>query len=169
MIGKERANLLETNVYVLDGSVRDLVAPRAFPNQKVTACMSLAHELGSLERDIKALQAGLNILTIGKDWQPSKRLSGKKPILIVEGMSVAFLSPDLFDMRIYLYTDEETSLARRLERDVSRRNRSREFVKAMEKERRNQYRIYYEPYQTQADVLICQSDNQFVIKRNRAF
>lgn len=166
LIGKERANLLETDVYVLDGSVRDLVAPRMFPNQKVTACMPIAHELGSLERDINALQAGLDILTIEKDWQPSKRLSGKKSILIVEGMSVAFLPSSLFDVTICLYTDEETSLARRLMRDVIHRNRSQDFVQAMEKERRDQYRAYYEAYQAQADILINQSQNQFVIERN---
>ncbi|MEW4354937.1 phosphoribulokinase [Streptococcus pneumoniae] len=169
LIGTERANLLETDVYVLDSSLRDLVAPRTFPNQKVTACMPLAHELGSLERDIKALQAGLDILTIEKDWQASKRLSGGKPILIVEGMSVSFLSSTLFDVRICLYTDEETSLARRLTRDVAHCNRKEDFVRAMEKERRDQYHAYYEAYQAQADILINQSQNQFVIERNTYF
>lgn len=68
-------NLLETDPYII-GSSRDLVVPKDHPNQKVTACLSSAHELASLERDIQALQAGMDIRTIDKPWCPSVRLSG---------------------------------------------------------------------------------------------
>ena len=82
-------NLLETDPYIT--SERHLVVPKETPNQKVTACLAVAHELASLQRDILALQAGMDILTIEEPWKASEVLSGAKPILIVEGMSVGFL------------------------------------------------------------------------------
>ena len=59
---------------------------------------------------ILALQAGMDILTIEEPWKASEILSGAKPILIVEGMSVGFLPKELFDKTICFYTDEETEL-----------------------------------------------------------
>ena len=49
------------------------------------------------QRDIHALQAGMDVLTIEEPWKASEILSGSKPILIVEGMSVGFLPKELFD------------------------------------------------------------------------
>jgi len=114
-------NLLETDPYITSG--RYLVVPKDAPNQKVTACLPVAHELASLERDILALQAGMDILTIEEPWKASEILSGAKPILIVEGMSVGFLPKELFDKTICFYTDEDTELKRRLARDTTVRNR----------------------------------------------
>ena len=122
-LGEERANLLETDPYVITGEYRDLLRSKDFPHQKVTACLPAVHELGSLERDICALQSGLDILTIGAAWSPSLRLSAQKPILIVEGMSAAFLPESLFDLSICFYTDDQTELERRLARDVAVRER----------------------------------------------
>ena len=48
-------------------------------SQKVTACLPVAHELASLQRDILALQAGMDILTIEEPWKASEVLSGAKP------------------------------------------------------------------------------------------
>ena len=55
-------NLLETDPYIT--SERHLVVPKQAPDQKVTACLPVVHELASLERDIVALKAGMDILTI---------------------------------------------------------------------------------------------------------
>ena len=67
----------------------------------------------SLERDIRALQSGLDILTIGTAWASSLRLSAQKQILIVEGMSAAFLPKNLFDFSICFHTDLGTEMERR--------------------------------------------------------
>ncbi len=83
----------------------------------------MAHELASLQRDILALQVGMDVLTIEEPWKASEVLLGAKPILIVEGMSVGFLPEKLFDKTICFYTDEETELKRRLARDTAIRNR----------------------------------------------
>ena len=165
-LGEEGANLLETDPYVITGEYRDLLSSKDFPHQKVTACIPAVHELSSLERDICALQSGLDILSIGKAWSPSLRLSAQKPILIVEGMSAAFLSKSLFDLSICFYTDDQTELERRLARDVAVRERRPDWIEQTHLARREQYRHFYQPYLAAADLVICQSGNDFRIERD---
>ena len=155
-------NLLETDPYII-GSSKDLVVPKDHPNQKVTACLSSAHELASLERDIQALQAGMDIRTIDQPWSPSHILSGNKSILIVEGMSVAFLPKSLFDQTICFYTDDHTELERRLSRDVAQRNREIDFIYRTHQIRREQYHQYYQPMEGEAGILVNTSQDQFRI------
>lgn len=157
-----KVNLLETDPYIVSSS-RDLVVPKDHPNQKVTACLSSAHELASLERDIQALQAGMDIQTIDQPWSPSHILSGNKSILIVEGMSVAFLPKSLFDQTICFYTDDHTELERRLSRDVAQRNREIDFIYRTHQIRREQYHQYHQPMEGDADILINTSQDQFRI------
>ena len=158
-------NLLETDPYIT--SNRHLVVPKELPDQKVTACLPVAHELESLERDILALQAGMDILTIDEPWKPSEVLSGSKPILVVEGMSVGFLPKELFDKTICFYTDEETELKRRLARDTIMRNRDTSFILASHQMRREQYLQYYRETESKADILVDQSEDTFKVKMTR--
>ena len=155
-------NLLETDPYIT--SERHLVVPKETPDQKVTACLPVAHELASLQRDILALQAGMDVLTIEEPWKASEVLSGAKPILIVEGMSVGFLPKELFDKTVCFYTDEETELKRRLARDTTVRNRDTKFILASQQMRRMQYLQYYKETESRADILVDQSDDKFQIK-----
>ncbi|MEL0345009.1 phosphoribulokinase [Streptococcus pneumoniae] len=160
-----KVNLLETDPYI--ASNRHLVVPKETPDQKVTACLPVAHELVSLERDILALKAGMDILTIEEPWKASEVLSGAKPILIVEGMSVGFLPKELFDKTICFYTDEETELKRRLARDTTVRNRDASFILASHQMRREQYLRYYKETESKADVLVDQSEGKFEVKRTQ--
>ena len=160
----KKVNLLETDPYITSG--RHLVVPKETPDQKVTACLPVAHELASLQRDILALQAGMDVLTIEEPWKASEVLSGAKPILIVEGMSVGFLPKKLFDKTICFYTDEETELKRRLARDTTVRNRDTKFILASQQMRRMQYLQYYKETESRADILVDQSDDKFQIKTN---
>lgn len=160
----KKVNLLETDPYIT--SERHLVVPKETPDQKVTACLPVAHELASLQRDILALQAGMDVLTIEEPWKASEVLSGAKPILIVEGMSVGFLPKELFDKTICFYTDEETELKRRLARDTTVRNRDASFILASQQMRRMQYLQYYKETESRADILVDQSDDKFLIKTN---
>ena len=162
VLDSENVNLLETDPYIT--SSRHLVVPKETPDQKVTACLPVAHELASLQRDILALQAGMDVLTIEEPWKASEVLSGAKPILIVEGMSVGFLPKELFDKTICFYTDEETELKRRLARDTTVRNRDTKFILASQQMRREQYLRYYKTTESMADILVDQSGNQFIIK-----
>ena len=165
-LGEEGTNLLETDPYVITGEYRDLLSSKDFPHQKVTASIPAVHELSSLERDICALQSGLDILTIGKAWSQSLRLSAQKPILIVEGMSAAFLPKSLFDLSICFYTDDQTELERRLARDVAVRERSPEWIEQTHLARREQYQRFYQPYLAAADLVICQTGNSFRIEKD---
>ena len=159
----KKVNLLETDPYIT--SERHLVVPKETPDQKVTACLPVAHELASLQRDILALQAGMDVLTIEEPWKASEVLSGAKPILIVEGMSVGFLPKELFDKTICFYTDEETELKRRLARDTTVRNRDTKFILASQQMRREQYLRYYKTTESMADILVDQSEDKFEVKR----
>ena len=160
----KKVNLLETDPYIT--SERHLVVPKETPDQKVTACLPVAHELASLQRDILALQAGMDVLTIEEPWKASEVLSGAKPILIVEGMSVGFLPKELFDKTICFYTNEETELKRRLARDTTVRNGDASFILASQQMRRDQYLQYYKETESRADILVDQSDDNFQIKTN---
>ena len=164
ILDAEKVNVLETDPYITSG--RHLVVPKEIPDQKVTACLPVAHELASLQRDILALQAGMDVLTIAEPWKASEVLSGAKPILIVEGMSVGFLPKELFDKTICFYTDEETELKRRLARDTTVRNRDASFILASQQMRREQYLQYYKETESRADILVDQSDDKFQIKTN---
>ena len=164
VLDAEKVNLLETDPYITSG--RHLVVPKETPDQKVTACLPVAHELASLQRDILALQAGMDVLTIEEPWKASEVLSGAKPILIVEGMSVGFLPKELFDKTICFYADEETELKRRLARDTTVRNRDASFILASQQMRREQYLQYYKETESKADILINQSNDKFQIKTN---
>lgn len=161
-LDSQKVNLLETDPYITSG--RHLVVPKETPDQKVTACLPVAHELASLQRDILALQVGMDVLTIEEPWKASEVLSGAKPILIVEGMSVGFLPKELFDKTICFYTDEETELKRRLVRDTTVRNRDTKFILASQQMRRMQYLQYYKETESRADILVDQSDDKFQIK-----
>ena len=127
----------------------------------------MAHELASLQRDILALQAGLDVLTIEEPWKASEVLSGAKPILIVEGMSVGFLPKELFDKTICFYTDEETELKRRLARDTTVRNGDASIILASQQMRREQYLRYYKETESIADILVDQSEDKFDVKRTQ--
>lgn len=163
-LDSQKVNLLETDPYITSG--RHLVVPKETPDQKVTACLPVAHELASLQRDILALQAGMDILKIEEPWKASEILSEEKTILIVEGMSVGFLPKELFDKTICFYTDEETELKRRLARDTTVRKSEASFVRETHQIRRGQYRRYYQETEKEADVLINQSQNQFKIEND---
>ena len=162
-LDSEKVNLLETDPYIT--SNRHLVVPKELPDQKVTACLPVAHELASLQRDILALQAGMDVLTIDEPWKASEILSGAKPILIVEGMSVGFLPKELFDKTICFYTDEEIELKRRLARDTTVRNRDASFILASHQMRREQYLRCYKETESIADILVDQSEDKFDVKR----
>ena len=164
VLDAEKVNLLETDPYITSG--RHLVVPKETPDQKVTACLPVAHELASLQRDILALQAGMDVLTIEEPWKASEVLSGAKPILIIEGMSVGFLPKELFDKTICFYTDEETELKSRLVRDTTVRNGDASIILASQQMRREQYLQYYKETESRADILVDQSDDKFQIKTN---
>ena len=152
-------NYINTDPYLVDSYIRKFaIIEYTYQNEKhrhkLTASHPVAHHLSSLERDLQMVRKGLDFYTINTHYQKSTLISSKNKVTIVEGMSVAFIDPELFDLKIYFYTDEETELARRMERDVMERGSNPTFLTQSHKERRIQYELFMHPYSQQFDLII---------------
>ncbi|HEL1351354.1 TPA: phosphoribulokinase [Streptococcus equi subsp. zooepidemicus] len=164
-----QSQLLETDAYIIANDFSQAVLI-SYPDQgeevlgSITACHPARHELASLRRDIMMFKQGLDFLSIDTPWSPSFLVKGNVPILIVEGMSTTFLESELFDLSLYFYTDDETELQRRLDRDTRSRGRRPESIQQSHAHRRAQYTHYLEPYQKQFDIVINQSQNRFIVE-----
>lgn len=164
------SQVLDTDPYIiLNRYSQDALLEYDFGGQRVqhaiTACHPLRHELSSLRRDVTMLAQGMDVLTIDTPWSPAKCLKGSCPVTIVEGMTPTFLEADLFDLSLFFYTDDETELSRRLERDTTERGRDSDFVKRTHARRRQQYRLYMEPYKDDFDIIVNQSGNGFAVEK----
>lgn len=118
LLGQENVNLLNTDPYIIGSSLRkyamiDYEYNNEHHRDKMTACHPLAHNVAALERDIRMLRDGLGLYTMDTHYTKSTLLSSHNKINIVEGMSVAFTDPGLYDLKVYLHTDGETELRRR--------------------------------------------------------
>ena len=85
---------------------------------------------------------------------------------IVEGMSVAFINPDVFDLKIYFYTDGETELTRRSSRDIAERGTDINYLKQSHEERRIQYEVFMHPYSQHFDIIIKNYDEAIYLEKN---
>ncbi len=164
-------NYLNTDAYIIKGDYRkSLEAIYEYENEvhrgKATACLPAAHELESLKRDLLMLQKGMDFLSIDAHWAPEKMIYAERPVTIVDGMSTTFVDASLFDLSIYIYTDEQTELDRRMERDVKSRGKSSEALIRSHHQRRIQYEIFMHGRREEFDIIINNSNNQFAIEKN---
>ncbi|HIW13780.1 MAG TPA: hypothetical protein H9891_11565 [Candidatus Salinicoccus stercoripullorum] len=81
-------------------------------------------------------------------------------------MSTTFLEDQLFDLSIYIYTDERTELARRMERDVKDRERSSEALLSSHHQRRIQYELFMHEKRHEFDIVIDDTDGRYIIEKN---
>lgn len=115
-----------------------------------------------LEEHIKKLKEGKDIQKPIYDFTTHRRtgktkLVPKAPIIIVEGILVFTLAGmrELFDMKVFVDTDDDIRLLRRIERDMTERGRNFENI-------RNQYietvkpmhLEFVEPTKRYADIII---------------
>lgn len=152
-------NYLNTDPYIISSSVRkyaliDYTYKAISHHYKMTACHPAAHQVNSLERDIQMLREGMDLRTIDTHFLKSKILSSQNKITIVEGMSVAFTEPELFDLLIYFYTDDDTEFERRSTRDIQERGADLTYLKESHGERRIQYEKFMHPYSKNFDIVI---------------
>ena len=166
---KEDVNFLNTDPYIITELRKSAQINYEYENTKhtyqMTACHPEAHNLLSLERDVKMLRNELDLYTIDTDYAPSTFLSSENKVNIVEGMSVAFLNPKIFDITIYLYTDGETEFDRRSIRDITERGRSMEHLEKSHVQRRIQYDLFMHFYSENFDVIIENSNDRFTIEK----
>ncbi|WP_096187362.1 uridine kinase family protein [Evansella halocellulosilytica] len=172
LLGENEVNYLNTDPYIVSSTLRkNAFIDYEYNNEnhhfKMTACHPDAHHLLAIERDIKMIRANLDIYTIGTNYMKSTLLSSKKSVSIVEGMSVAFIHPDLFDLKIYLYTDGKTELARRGIRDVSERSADINFLRQSHEERRIQYELFMHPYHEHFDIVIKNSNEAYSLVKDQ--
>ncbi|MFK4310483.1 uridine kinase [Bacillus sp. RC242] len=132
----------------------------------MTACHPSAHHLSALERDVQMVRAGLDFYTMDTHYIKSELISTKNKVTIVEGMSVAFINPNLFDLKIYFYTDGETELMRRSSRDIIERGADINYLRKSHEERRIQYEVFMHPYSQRFDIIIKNSNETICLEKN---
>ena len=81
------------------------------------------------------IRDGLDFYTISTHYRESTLISSQNKVTIVEGMSITFINPGLFDLTVYLFTDGETKLNRRGIRDVSERGTDIHYLRQSHEER----------------------------------
>jgi uridine kinase len=132
----------------------------------MTACHPAAHHVPSLERDVLMLKENMNLRTVDTHYLKSKILSSQNKLTIVEGMSVAFANPKLFDLLIYFYTDGDTELERRLGRDIEERGTDIDYLNQSHNERRIQYEVFMHPYSKHFDIIIKSTKETIFVEKN---
>jgi uridine kinase len=178
LLEQKDVNYINTDPYIIGSNIRKYtVLDYEYKNEnhhyKMTACHPTAHNLSALERDINMIRDGLDFYTIGTHYLKSTLISSRNKVNIVEGMSVAFINPNLFDLKVYLYTDGETELIRRGVRDVSERGTDINFIRQSHEERRIQYDLFMHPYHKNFDIVLKNSNEEFFLEKelllNREF
>lgn len=161
-----RSQIIETDAYIVSNPTSQKVYLQDDDGQigTLTACHPARHDVDSLRRDLTMLARGMDVLTIDTPWSPEYLLQAACPVTIVEGMTPTFLEQELFDLSIFIYTDAETELARRLKRDTALRGRNPRFIQETHQHRRRQYNLYMAGYQQDFDLVINQSGNGFVVE-----
>lgn len=156
-VGEERIAILSHDSYYRDfvDLPKDILDRQNFDHPD-----SLETEL--LVRHLKALKQGMVVETPIYDFKvhcraaESRRVEPRK-VILVDGILI-FAEPELrklFDVKIYVDTDADIRLIRRLKRDIAERGRSVESVVAQyESTVRPMHMEFVEPSKRYADLII---------------
>lgn len=171
LLNQDEVNYFNSDPYIVSSNIRkhaiiDYTYQGEIHRYKMTACHPSAHHLPSLERDVQMVRDGVDFRTIETHYQKSELISSKKRVTIVEGMSVAFINPDLLDLKIYFYSDGETELMRRSGRDIAERGANIDYLRQSHDQRRIQYEVFMHPYSENFDIVIKSSDQQLCIEKD---
>jgi len=167
---ENEVNLLNTDPYIISSDLRkyseiDYEYNNESYRSKLTACHPSAHFILALERDIQMIKKGLDFYTMETHYRDSTYIQVNKKINIIEGMSTAFVNPDLFDLKIYFYTDGDTELNRRAVRDINERGMELAYLKASHEQRRIQYELFMHPYHRNFNIVIKNWDSGYEIEK----
>jgi uridine kinase len=172
ILGHNDVNYINTDPYIIGGHLRQYTTIEyEYKNElhhgKMTACHPAAHNIFALERDIHMMKDGLDFYTISRNYKEKTLISSQNKINIIEGMTVAFTDPHLYDLKIYLYTDGETELNRRSIRDISERGTDINYLRKSHEERRIQYELFMHPYHQNFDIVIKNSNEEFILEGSK--
>lgn len=171
-LGRDTVNYINTDPYIIgSSSLRKYTEIEyEYKNEKHTykmsACHPGAHNISALERDINMIRSGFDLYSLDTHYTKSHLIAAQNKINIIEGMSVAFTDTDLFDLKIYLYTDGETEFIRRSSRDVLERGTVLDYLRCSHEERRIQYEVFMHPYLKNFDIVIKNSNEDYFIEKN---
>jgi uridine kinase len=156
-VGQERIAILSHDSYYRDfvDLPKDILDRQNFDHPD-----SLESEL--LVRHLKALKLGMVVETPIYDFKVHRRAAETRrveprKVILVDGILI-FAEPELrklFDVKIYVDTDADIRLIRRLKRDIAERGRSVESVVAQyESTVRPMHMEFVEPSKRYADLII---------------
>ena len=163
-------NYLNTDPYIVDSDIRkQSILEYTYQNEhhrfKMTACHPVAHHLPSLERDVQMIREGLDLMTIDTHYMKSALISSKTDHDSRRNVCSIYRS-ELFDLKIYFYTDGSTELKRKLGRDVLERGTDINYLKQSHDERRIQYELFMHPHCQHFDMVIKTQDDEILIEKN---
>jgi uridine kinase len=115
-----------------------------------------------LVADLNRLRAGQAIARPNYDFATHTRLAettrvDATPVVIVEGILVLAIPMlcEMLDLKVFVATSEPTRLARRIERDMAERGRTREGAEAkFVRQTRPMHDLHVEPSRGQADRVV---------------
>ncbi|MDF2723054.1 MAG: phosphoribulokinase [Paenibacillus sp.] len=169
LLGHDNVNYMNTDPYITGPVRKYTMIDYEYKNEryqgKMTACHPAAHHVFALERDMHMMREGMDFYTIGTNHTKSTLISSENNINIVEGMTVAFTDPNLYDLKVYLYTNEETELKRRSIRDVAERGTDIQYLRKSHAERRMQYDLFMHPYHRNFDWVIQNSNEGYMVEK----
>lgn len=164
--GEDRCQKFSLDPYYIDQSHIEDIQQRSQVNYDDPSSVELALAV----RHIEALKQGLTVQAPVYDFSMHTRrpeVTDIKPkdILIIEGIFA--LQPELIkfgDVKVYVDTDLDLCLLRRMERDVAERGRTMESVIHQYKETVRPMRIIHvEPTKQYADVIVPDNSIDFNI------
>jgi len=156
-VGEERIAILSHDAYYRDlvDLPKDILERQNFDHPD-----SLESEL--LVRHLKALKQGMVVETPIYDFKVHRRAAETRrveprKVILVDGILI-YAEPELrklFDVKIYVDTDADIRLIRRLKRDIAERGRTVEsVVKQYESTVRPMHMEFVEPSKRYADLIV---------------
>ena len=164
-VGEERIAILSHDSYYRDfvDLPKDILDRQNFDHPD-----SLESEL--LVRHLKALKQGMVVETPIYDFKVHRRAAETRrveprKVILVDGILI-YAEPELrklFDVKIYVDTDADIRLIRRLKRDIAERGRTVEsVVKQYESTVRPMHMEFVEPSKRYADLIVPEGGENMV-------
>ncbi|EGT1974969.1 uridine kinase, partial [Listeria monocytogenes] len=116
----------------------------------------------ALKRDISMLKKHFTLITI---YQGKLLDCDYRSISFIDGLGTAFLEKELFDLSIFIYSDKDTELEMRLQRDFEVRNIEKSKIMDDFENRREEFEKIIQPLKTNFDVILRNEINQIILEK----